>query len=95
MWPGQILFLKRSTTLSLSKLVKRYPTNILGMVQKAVKEHLEEIENQTRDQIVREIEMIKMEIDQVKAQADLEMESLRNQSRGSINRFTKSKFPSA
>jgi len=50
----------------------------IGMVQKAVKEHLEELENQTRDQIVREIEMIKMEIDQVKAQADLEMESLRN-----------------
>jgi DNA-directed RNA polymerase subunit beta' len=50
----------------------------IGMVQKAVKEHLEGLENQTRDQIVREIEMIKMDIDQVKAQADLEMESLRN-----------------
>jgi DNA-directed RNA polymerase subunit beta' len=50
----------------------------IGMVQKAVKEHLEELENQTRDQIVRDIEMIKMEIEHVKAQADLEMESLRN-----------------
>ncbi len=50
----------------------------IGNVQQAVKEHLEELENQTRDQISREIEVIKLEIEQVKAQADLEMESLRN-----------------
>ncbi|PKN85653.1 MAG: DNA-directed RNA polymerase subunit beta', partial [Chloroflexi bacterium HGW-Chloroflexi-8] len=51
----------------------------IGLVQKAVKEHLDELENESRDQIVREIERIKMEIEQVKASADLEMESLRNQ----------------
>ncbi len=52
--------------------------NHIGIVQKAVKEHLEELENQTRDQIIRDIEVIKMDIDQIKAEADLEMESLRN-----------------
>lgn len=51
----------------------------ISLVQKAVKEHLDELENETRDQIVREIERIKMEIEEVKASADLEMESLRNQ----------------
>jgi DNA-directed RNA polymerase subunit beta' len=51
----------------------------IGMVQKAVKEHLDELENETRDQIIRELERIKMEIEQIRAQADLEMESLRNQ----------------
>ncbi len=51
----------------------------IGLVQKAVKEHLDELENESRDQIVREIERIKMEIEEVKASADLEMESLRNQ----------------
>jgi DNA-directed RNA polymerase subunit beta' len=51
----------------------------IGLVQKAVKEHLDELENESRDQIVREIDRIKMEIEQVKASADLEMESLRNQ----------------
>lgn len=51
----------------------------IGLVQKAVKEHLDELENESRDQIVREIDRIKMEIEQVKASADLEMEALRNQ----------------
>ncbi len=52
--------------------------NHIGNVQKAVKEHLEELESQTREQSEREIELIKMDIEQVRAQADLEMESLRN-----------------
>ncbi len=51
----------------------------ISLVQKAVKEHLDELENETRDQIVREIDRIKMEIEEIKASADLEMESLRNQ----------------
>ncbi len=51
----------------------------ISLVQKAVKEHLDGLENATRDQIIRELEHIKMEIEQVKASADLEMESLRNQ----------------
>jgi DNA-directed RNA polymerase subunit beta' len=51
----------------------------ISLVQKAVKEHLDGLENDTRDQIIRELDLIKMEIEQVKASADLEMESLRNQ----------------
>ena len=51
----------------------------ISLVQKAVKEHLDDLENDTRDQIIRELDQIKMEIEQVKASADLEMEILRNQ----------------
>ncbi len=51
----------------------------ISLVQKAVKEHLDELENETRDQIVREIDRIKMEIEEIKASADTEMETLRNQ----------------
>ncbi|HZK60865.1 MAG TPA: hypothetical protein VFC41_02235, partial [Anaerovoracaceae bacterium] len=51
----------------------------ISLVQKAVKEHLDGLENDTRDQIIRELDLIKMEIEQVKASADLEMENLRNQ----------------
>jgi len=51
----------------------------ISLVQKAVKEHLDELENEARDQIVREIDRIKMEIEEIKAFADTEMETLRNQ----------------
>jgi DNA-directed RNA polymerase subunit beta' len=51
----------------------------ISKVQKTVKERLEAIENELKDQKAREFERIKMDIDQLKAVAAEEMEALRNQ----------------
>ncbi|MEW6503074.1 MAG: DNA-directed RNA polymerase subunit beta' [Chloroflexota bacterium] len=51
----------------------------IGRVQRVVKERLDELENEFRDQFQRDLEQIKMQIDEVRAQAEMEMEALRNQ----------------
>lgn len=51
----------------------------LASVQRVVKERLEELESELKDQKLRELEHVKLEIERVRAQADLEMESLRMQ----------------
>jgi len=51
----------------------------LSSVQRVVKERLEELEGELKDQKQRELELTKMDIERVRAQADLEMESLRLQ----------------
>ncbi len=51
----------------------------LARVQKIVKERLDELEGEFKDQLLRDLEQIKMTIAQVRSQAEEEMESLRNQ----------------
>ena len=51
----------------------------LSAVQKVVKERLEELESIAKDQRQREIEQIKLEVERLRAEADLGMEDLRNQ----------------
>ncbi|MEI8131493.1 MAG: DNA-directed RNA polymerase subunit beta' [Leptolinea sp.] len=51
----------------------------VATVQKAVKMRLDEIDAEFRDQLQREIDSLKLKIDEVKAEADLNMENLRNQ----------------
>ena len=51
----------------------------IASVQKAVKEHLEEIETAIKKDLGNIREQLKLEIDQVKAEADLRMDGLRNQ----------------
>jgi len=51
----------------------------ISKVQKNVKERLESLENELKDQKAREIEHIKLEIEQLKAEAADSMENLRNQ----------------
>lgn len=51
----------------------------ISKVQKNVKERLESLENELKDQKAREIEHIKLEIEQIKAEAAEAMENLRNQ----------------
>jgi DNA-directed RNA polymerase subunit beta' len=51
----------------------------LSSVQRVVKERLEELEGELKDQKQRELELTKMDIERVRAQADLEMENLRLQ----------------
>jgi DNA-directed RNA polymerase subunit beta' len=48
-------------------------------VQTHVKESLEELEGELKDQKTRDIEHIQMEIERIRAEADLAMEDLRNQ----------------
>jgi DNA-directed RNA polymerase subunit beta' len=51
----------------------------LAAVQRVVKERLEELESEAKDQRQREIEHTKLEIERVRAEADLGMESLRGE----------------
>ncbi len=51
----------------------------LSKVQKNVKERLESLENELKDQKAREIEHIKLEVEEIKAEAADAMEGLRNQ----------------
>ena len=51
----------------------------ISKVQKNVKERLEALENELKDQKAREIEHIKLDIEQLKAEAAETMEGLRNQ----------------
>ncbi len=48
-------------------------------VQQVVKERLEEIESELKDQRQRELEHLRLEMERIRAEADLEMENLRNQ----------------
>ncbi len=51
----------------------------ISKVQKGVKHRLDQLETELKDEFLRELEQIKMSINEVKASADLEMEQLRNQ----------------
>jgi DNA-directed RNA polymerase subunit beta' len=51
----------------------------ISTIQKAVKESLEEIETTFKNEQKRDLEQIKMSIEQIKAEADETMESLRNE----------------
>ena len=51
----------------------------LARVQQVVKERLEELENELKDQKQRDLEHIRLDIEQLRAGADLTMESYRNE----------------
>ena len=51
----------------------------VSKVQRIVKERLEEMENELKDQRQRDHEHVRIERERVRAQADIEMEQLRNQ----------------
>ncbi len=51
----------------------------LTRVQRAVKEQLDLLEREAKDSLARDLEQIKMDIQQVRAEAETSMESLRNQ----------------
>ncbi len=51
----------------------------ISMVQRVVKERLEELESETRERLLRDVEQISMEINRIRAEAEEAMESLRNQ----------------
>jgi DNA-directed RNA polymerase subunit beta' len=51
----------------------------LVRLQQVVKEQLEELEHQLKDQKQRELEHLRMDVERIRAEADLTMEGLRNQ----------------
>ena len=51
----------------------------LVRLQKVVKEQLEELETQLKDKKQRELEHLKMDIERIRAEADMTMEGLRNE----------------
>ncbi len=51
----------------------------IAKVQKIVKEKLDEIETEAKQNLQRDVEQIKMEVQKVRAEADEQMETLRNQ----------------
>jgi len=53
-------------------------TQQIGRVQRVVKERLDELENEFKDQFQRDTEQIKMQIEEIRAQAEIEMDGLRN-----------------
>ncbi|NUQ83647.1 MAG: DNA-directed RNA polymerase subunit beta' [Anaerolineales bacterium] len=54
-------------------------TKHISQVQKSVKSKLEGLENELKDQRARELEELKMEVTRVKADAEMQMETLRSQ----------------
>ncbi len=66
---SDFVIIEAGGTIASSDLVK---------VQKFVKERLEELENELKDQKQRDLEHIRMEIEAVRAEAELNMEQQRN-----------------
>ncbi len=54
-------------------------SGMISKVQKSVREQLETLENELKGQKNREIEHIKLDVQRIRAEAELQMESLRNQ----------------
>ncbi len=74
---SQIVF--GSTNIVIVQANETITAQHIANVQKVVKQRLDELDNETRAQIQRDKEQLKLEIDQKKAEADLSMEGLRNQ----------------
>ena len=68
-----------SATVEIVAAGETISTQHIGLVQKIVKERLDELENEFKDQMQRDLEQIKMQAEEIRAQADIEMEGLRNQ----------------
>jgi DNA-directed RNA polymerase subunit beta' len=51
----------------------------LSKVQREVKKRMEELESELKDELQRELEKIKMTVERVRAEAEVEMNNLRNQ----------------
>ncbi len=76
--------LKEAVVFSNSEMViaeagKTAAASHLKKVQKVVQEQLEDLENELKDQKLRELEAVKMEAATVKAEADEKMNALRSQ----------------
>ena len=67
-----------SASVEIAAAGETISTQQISRVQKVVKERLDELEKEFKDQLQRDLEVIKMQIEEIRAQADIEMEGLRN-----------------
>ena len=67
-----------SASVEIAAAGETISTQQISRVQKVVKERLDELEKESKDQLQRDLEVIKMQIEEIRAQADIEMEGLRN-----------------
>jgi DNA-directed RNA polymerase subunit beta' len=68
-----------SANVTIVENAKPITQQHISMIQRAVKERLDELENETRGRLLRDIEQITMEINRTRAEAEEAMEALRNQ----------------
>jgi DNA-directed RNA polymerase subunit beta' len=68
-----------SANVTIVEVGKPIAQQHISLIQRAVKERLDELENETRERLQRDIEQITMEISRVRAEAEEAMEALRNQ----------------
>jgi len=68
-----------SAQVTIVETGKQITPQHIAMIQRVVKERLDELEKQTRESLQRDIEQISMEINRIKAEAEEAMEALRNQ----------------
>jgi DNA-directed RNA polymerase subunit beta' len=73
---SQIVF--TATNVKIADKGDVITANSIASVQKAVKERLEEIDSEFHEQLQRDIASLKLRVDEVRAEADLNMENLRN-----------------
>ena len=66
------------TEIVLVKANETVTTTHIGKIQEIVKQRLDELENEVKEERQRELEKNKVEIEKVRAQADLDMEEQRN-----------------
>ena len=72
-------FIFTSANVEIIPAGTKVSSSYISKVQEVVKEKLESLEHEHKDQLIREVEQIKIQVEEVRAQADMEMEALRNQ----------------
>jgi DNA-directed RNA polymerase subunit beta' len=68
-----------SANVTIVETGKQIAQSHISIIQRAVKERLEELENETRERLQRDIEQIGMQLSRIRAEAEEAMEALRNQ----------------
>jgi len=68
-----------SANVTIVETGKQIAQSHISLIQRAVKERLEELENETRERLQRDIEQISMSLNRIRAEAEEAMEALRNQ----------------
>ncbi|MHB0987328.1 MAG: DNA-directed RNA polymerase subunit beta' [Bellilinea sp.] len=76
--PTRTAIVFNSASVEIAAAGEAITTQQISKIQKVVKERLDELEKESKGQLQRDLEMIKMQIEEIRVQADTEMEGLRN-----------------
>ncbi|MHB8113943.1 MAG: DNA-directed RNA polymerase subunit beta', partial [Bellilinea sp.] len=76
--PTRAAIVFNSASVEIAAAGEAITTQQISKIQKVVKERLDELEKESKGQLQRDLEMIKMQIEEIRVQADTEMEGLRN-----------------